>query len=114
MEPVKRKLPRFLQAYVHDAINEGPNGQMQNPNLSSAHLTTFCTILRRVNPYVNIFIHAADHLAINPVEEVHICITFGRTSKNKNDRYSNVLMANEVAMMIHGEPGKVGNHIVIV
>jgi hypothetical protein len=25
MEPVQRQLPRFLQAYVHDAANEGPN-----------------------------------------------------------------------------------------
>jgi hypothetical protein len=114
MEPVKRKLPCFLQAYVHDATNESPNGQMQNPNLNSTHLTTFCTILRRVNPYVNIFIRAADHLAINPAKEVHICITFGYTSKNKNDRYSIVLMANEVGMMIHGEPREVGNHNVIV
>jgi hypothetical protein len=28
MEPVERQLPRFLQAYVHDATNEGPNRQM--------------------------------------------------------------------------------------
>jgi hypothetical protein len=28
MEPTKGQLPRLLQAYVHDAANEGPNRQM--------------------------------------------------------------------------------------
>ncbi len=28
MEPAEGQLPRFLQAYVHDAANEGPNRQM--------------------------------------------------------------------------------------
>jgi hypothetical protein len=102
MEPVKRKLPCFLQAYVHDATNESPNGQMQNPNLNSTHLTTFCTILRRVNPYVNIFIRAADHLAINPAKEVHICITVGYTPGNIGVCHCNVPTANEVTMIIFG------------
>jgi hypothetical protein len=114
MEPVERQLPRFLQAYVHDVTNEGLNRQMQNPNLNLAHLTTLCMIFGRVNPYVNVFVHVADCLATNLVEEVHICITAGRTSKNKNVHCYNIPMANEVAMIVHGELGEVGNHDVIV
>jgi hypothetical protein len=68
MEPAKGQLPRFLQAYVHDVANEGPNRQMQNPNLSPAHLTTLRTILGCVNPYVNVFVRAADRFVANPVE----------------------------------------------
>ncbi len=114
MEPVEGQLPRFLQAYVHDAVNEGPNRQMQNPNLNSEHLMTLRTILGRVNPYVNIFIHAADHLTANPTEEVHICITAGRTLGNGDVHRYNAPTANEVAMIIPGEPGEVGNRDVIV
>jgi len=40
MELVEGQLPRFLQAYVHDVANEGPNWQMYNPNLSLTHLMT--------------------------------------------------------------------------
>jgi hypothetical protein len=114
MEPAKRKLPRFLQAYVHDAANEGPNPQVQNPNLSSMHLTTLCTILGRVNPYVNVFVHAIDCFAINPTKEVHICITAGRTPGNGDIRCYNVPTANEATMIIPGEPREVGNRNVIV
>jgi len=114
MEPTERQLPRFLQAYVHDAINEGLNRQMQNPNLSSAHLMTLRTILGRINPYVNVFIRAADRFATNPTEEVHICITTGRTLGNGDVHRYNAPIANEVAMIIPGEPEKVGNRDVIV
>jgi hypothetical protein len=79
MEPAEGQLPHFLQAYVHDGANEGSNWQMQNPNPSSAHLTTLCMILRRVNPYVNVFVHAVDRLPTNLAEEVHICITISCT-----------------------------------
>ncbi len=99
---------------MHDMANEGLNQHMQNPNLSSAHLTTFCTILGHVNPYVNVFIRVTDRLAVNPVKEVHICITFGRTLGNRNVRCYNVLTANEVTMIIFGEPGEVGNCDVII
>ncbi len=114
MEPVEGQLPQFLQAYVHDVENEGLNQQMQNPNLSPAHLTTLHTILGHVNPYVNIFIYAADHLVANPIEEVHICITTGRTLGNEDVHCYNVPMANEVAMIILGKPRKVGNRDVII
>jgi hypothetical protein len=87
---------------------------MQNPNLSSAHLTTLRTILGCVNPYVNVFIHAADRLIANLAEEVQICITPSHTSGNGDVRCYNVPTANEVAMIILGEPGEVGNHDVIV
>jgi hypothetical protein len=87
---------------------------MQNLNPSSAHLMTLRTILGRINPYVNIFIHAVDRLAANPIEEVHICITTGRTPGNENVRYYNVPTINEVAMIIPGKPGEVGNRDVIV
>jgi hypothetical protein len=109
MEPVGRQLPRFLQAYVHDATNEGLDRQMQNPNLSPTHLTTLHTILKRINPYVNIFVHATDRLTTNPAKEVHICITTGRTSGNRDVRRYNVPTANEVAMIIPGEPREVRN-----
>ncbi len=75
---------------------------------------TFCTILGRVNPYVNVFIRAANHLVANPIEEVHICITVGRTLGNEDVCSYNVLTTNEVAMIILSEPGEVGNHDVIV
>jgi hypothetical protein len=114
MESVEGKLLCFLQAYVHDAANEGPNRQIQNPNLSLAHLMTFHTILGRINPYVNVFVCAADRLATNFTKEVHICITTGHTLGNGDVRCYNVPMANKVAMIIYGELGKVGNHDVIV
>jgi len=114
MEPTEEQLPRFLQAYVHDVVNEGPNRQMQNPNLSPAHLTTFRTFLGRVNPYVNIFVHATNRLVANPVEEVHICITTGRTLGNGDVHRYNIPTANKVAMIIPGEPAEVGNRDVII
>jgi hypothetical protein len=114
MELAERQLPRFLHAYVHDVANEGPNRQMQNPNLSLTHLTTLRTILRRVNPYVNVFVRAVDCLAANLAEEVHICITFGRTPGNGNVRRYNIPMATKVAMIIPSEPGEVGNRNVII
>jgi hypothetical protein len=114
MELAERQLPRFLQAYVHDVVNEGLNRQMQNPNLSSTHLMTLRTILGCVNPYVNVFVRAADHLAANPTEEVHICITAGCTIGNGDVHRYNAPTVNEVAMIIPGEPGEVGNRDVIV
>ncbi len=114
MEPTEGQLPYFLQAYVHDLANEGPNQQMQNPNLSLAHLIALCTILGRINPYVNVFIRVADHFATNPEEEFHICITSSCTLGNRDFRRWNVLTANEVAMIIPCESGEVGNRDVIV
>jgi len=87
---------------------------MQNPNLSLAHLMTLCTILGCINPYVNIFIRAADRLVANPTEEVHICITAGRTLGNEDVHCYNAPTTNEVAMIIPGKPGEVGNRDVIV
>jgi hypothetical protein len=66
MEPAEGQLPCFLQAYVHEATNEGPN--WQNPNLSPVHLMTLHAILGHVNPYVNVFVRAADRLTANPTE----------------------------------------------
>jgi hypothetical protein len=78
------------------------------------HLTTVCTIFECINPYVNVFVHATDRLIANPAKEVHICITVSRTPGNEDVRRYNVPMANEVAMMIVGEPGEVGNRNVII
>jgi len=114
MEPAEGQLPCFLQAYVHDAVNEGSNRQMQNPNLSSAHFTTLRTILGRINPYVNVFVRVASHLATNPTEEVHICIIASRTLGNGDVHCYNIPTANEVAMIILGESGEVGNCNVII
>jgi hypothetical protein len=77
-------------------------------------LTTLRTILRRINPFVNVFIRAADHFATNPVEEVHICIIAGRTPRNRDVRHYNVLSANDVAIIIPNKPGEVENRDVIV
>jgi hypothetical protein len=71
-------------------------------------------ILGRVNPYVNVFVRATDHFVANLVEEVHICITTGCISGNRDVRCYNVPMANEVAMIIPSESGEVGNRDVIV
>ncbi len=79
-----------------------------------AHLTTLCMILGHVNPYVNVFICAVDRLVANPVKEVHICIIVSCTWGNKYVYHYNVPTTNEVAMIIHGEPGEVGNRDVIV
>jgi hypothetical protein len=87
---------------------------MQNPNLSSTHLTTLRTILGRVNPYVNVVIRATNGLVANLVEEVHICITARNASENGNVLCYNVLMSNNVAMIIPGELGEVGNRDVTV
>jgi hypothetical protein len=78
---------------------------MQNPNLSSAHLTTLRTILGRINPYVNVLIRAIDRLTVNPSEEVHICIITSRTPRNGDVLRYNIPMANEVAMIIPSESG---------
>jgi len=87
---------------------------MQNPNLSLTHLITFHTILEWVNPYVNVFVHAADRLAANPTEEVHICIIADRTLGNGDVHHYNAPTANKVGMIIPGEPGEVRNRDVIV
>jgi hypothetical protein len=87
---------------------------MQNPNLSSVHLTTLCTILGCVNPYVNVFVRANNCLAANPVEEVHICIKVDRTPGNGDVHRYNVPTINKVTMIIFGEPGEVGNRDIIV
>jgi len=71
-------------------------------------------ILGRINPYVNVFVRVADCLVANLIEEVHICITAGHTSRNENVRCYNVPIGNEVAMIIPGEPGEVGNRDVII
>jgi hypothetical protein len=78
------------------------------------HLTTLRTILGHVNLYVNVFVRATNHLVVNPSEEVHICITAGHTPGNEDLRHYNILTANKVAMIIPSEPGKVGNHDIIV
>lgn len=104
----------MLWAYVHDAANEGPNRQMQNPNLSSMHLMKLCTILGCINPYVNVFVHVANCLVTNPVEEVHICIKVDCTPGNGDVHRYNVLTINKVTMIIFGEPGEVGNRDIIV
>jgi hypothetical protein len=114
MEPIERQLPHFLQAYVHDATNEGPNRQMQNPNLSPTHFTTLHIILRRVNPYVNVFVRATDHFAANPAEEVHICITTGHIPGSGDVHHYNIPTINEVVMIILDKLGEVGNRDVIV
>jgi hypothetical protein len=87
---------------------------MQNPNLSLAYLTTLRMIRRCINPYVNVFVRAADHFIANPAKEVHIYITTGRTPINRDVRHYNVPTANEVVMIIPGELREVGNHDVIV
>jgi hypothetical protein len=114
MEPTEGQLPCFLQAYVHDAVNEGPNQKMQNPNLSSAHLTTLHMIFGHTNLYVNVFVRATDRFTTNLAEEVDICIIVGRTLGNRDVRCYKVPTANEVAMIILGKLGEVGNLDVIV
>jgi len=71
-------------------------------------------ILGRVNPYVNVFVCAADRLVANPVEEVHICILVSCTWGNEDVCCYNIPATKEVAMIIHGKPGEVGNRDVIV
>jgi len=74
---------------------------------------TFRTILGCVNPYVNVFVRAVDHLTPNHVEEVPICIIAGHTLGNGDVRCY-IPTTNEVAMIIPGELREVGNRDVIV
>jgi hypothetical protein len=69
---------------------------------------------RCVNPYVNVFVRATDRLAINPAEEVHICITTSRTLGNRDVNSYNVPMTNKVAMIILGKLGEVESQDVII
>jgi hypothetical protein len=71
-------------------------------------------ILEHVNPYVNVFVRATNRLAVNHAKEAHICITANRTLGNEDVRHYNVPTTNEVAMIILGESGEVGNRDVIV
>ncbi len=87
---------------------------MQNLNISLVHVTTLRPILGHVNPYVNVFIRVANYLATNPAEEVHICIIASYTLRNGDVYCYNIHTTNEVAMIILGEPGEVGNRDVIV
>jgi hypothetical protein len=57
---------------------------------------------------------SCDCLIANPIEEVHIYITTGRTPKNGDVHRYNVPTANEVAMIIPSKSGKVRIRDVIV
>jgi hypothetical protein len=72
-------------------------------------------LLGQVNPYVNIFIQVANRIVANLEEEVKVVITAGRNHGEEVDpRRYNAPLADEVAMILLGEPGEVGNRDVIV
>jgi hypothetical protein len=115
MEPEEGQIPRFLQAYVYDMANEVQNRQLQNPNLRQENLMALRDLLGQVNPYVNIFVRAANRIVANPEEEVRVVITAGHNHGEEVDpRRYNAPLANEVAMILPGELREVGNHDVIV
>jgi hypothetical protein len=115
MEPEDGQIPRFLQAYVYDATNEVQNRQLRNPNLSQVTLMAIRDILGRYNLYVRVFEHAADRLAAHPAEEVRVALTAARNHGTEMDpRQYNAPMADEVAMILPGDPGQIGNCDVIV
>jgi hypothetical protein len=115
MEPEEGQIPRFLQAYVYDMANEVQNRQLQNPNLRPENLMALRDLLGQVNPYVNVFVQAANRIVTNPEEEVRVVITVGRNHGEEVDpRRYNTPLANEVAMILPGESGEVGNRDVIV
>jgi hypothetical protein len=115
MEPEKGQIPRFLWAYIYDTANEVQNRQLQNPNLRQENLMALRDLLGQVNPYVNIFIQVANRIVANLEEEVKVVITAGRNHGEEVDpRRYNAPLADEVAMILLGEPGEVGNRDVIV
>jgi hypothetical protein len=115
MEPEDRQIPRFLQAYVYDMANEVQNCQLRNPNLSQVTVMAIRDILGRYNPYVRVFERAADRLATHPAEEVRIVLTAARNHGSEMDpRQYNAPMADEVAMILPGDPGQIGNRDIII
>jgi hypothetical protein len=85
-----------------------------NSNLRPTHLMTLRTILKCINPYVNIFVRATNHLTANLAKEVHICIITSHNPGNEDFCCYYVPTANKVAMITPGEPREVGNYNVIV
>jgi hypothetical protein len=72
-------------------------------------------LLGQVNPYVNIFVQVAKRIVANPEEEVRVVIIPGRNHGEEVDpRRYNAPLADEVTMILPGEPGEVGNRDVIV
>jgi len=115
MESEDGQIPRFLQAYVYDAANEVQNRQLRNPNLSQVTLMAIRDILGRYNLYVRVFERAADRFAAHLAEEVRVVLTAARNHGSEMDpRQYNAPMADEVAMILPGDPGQIGNRDVIV
>jgi len=72
-------------------------------------------ILGRYNPYVRIFERAVDCLVAHPAEEVCVVLTVARNHGSEMDpRQYNAPMADEVAMILPGDLGQIGNRDVIV
>jgi hypothetical protein len=72
-------------------------------------------LLGQVNPYVNVFVQAANRIVANLEEEVKVVITAGRNHGEEVDpRWYNAPLADEVTMILPGEPGEVGNRDIIV
>jgi hypothetical protein len=72
-------------------------------------------LLGQVNPYVNVFIQARNCIVANLEEEVRVVITARRNHGEEVDpRRYNAPLADEVSMILPGEPKEVGNHDVIV
>jgi hypothetical protein len=115
MEPEDGQIPRFLQAYVYDVANEVQNRQLRNPNLSQVTLMAIRDILGRYNPYVRVFERGVDRLATHPAEEVCVVLTTVRNHGSEMDpRQYNAPMADEVTMILPGNPGQIRNRDVIV
>jgi hypothetical protein len=115
MEPKEGQILQFLQAYIYDTANEVQNRQLQNPNLRQENLMALRDLLGQVNPYVNIFVQAANRIVANPEKEVRVVITAGRNHGEEVDpRRYNAPLADEVAMILPGELGEVGNCDIIM
>ena len=72
-------------------------------------------MLGRTNPYVHVFSRAADILADDVGGEFNIVLTAGRNrGDERNPRRYNLPTADEVAMIIPGEVGQLGERDVIV
>jgi hypothetical protein len=72
-------------------------------------------LLGQVNPYVNVFVQAANRIVANPKEEVKVVIIARHNHGEEVDpRRYNAPLADEVAMILPGEPMEVGNRDVIV
>ena len=115
LEPAAGMPARFLQAYIYDPDSEMSSRLQRNPDLEREKLALLYDMLRRVNPNVDVFSRAADRMAADEDGALSIVLTARRNRGDEQDpRRYNLPTADEVAMIIPGEVGQVGERDIVV